>query len=63
MLEVGGPAKEILHAAREAGRQLVRDGKMSPENLRIISRELLPQEKYMQLVNQHFKEQLDKMEK
>jgi len=56
MLETGEPVKDILDAAREAGRQLVNDGRLSPDTLRIVSRELLPQDTYIQLVNQHFQE-------
>jgi multimeric flavodoxin WrbA len=38
---------DILEAASEAGRQLIKEGKMNPETLNIISRELLPLEKYV----------------
>ena len=38
---------EILEAARDAGRQLIIDGKMNPETLNTISRELLPLEMYI----------------
>jgi len=37
---------DILEAASETGRQLIKEGKMNPETLNIISRELLPLEKY-----------------
>lgn len=33
---------DILDAAREAGKQLIRDGSMKPETLSIISRDLMP---------------------
>ena len=42
MLEGGAPVDDIFEAAKEAGRQLVKDGKMSDETLKVVSRELLP---------------------
>ncbi len=54
--EFGLPIDEILHAASEAGRQLVKDGKMAAETLDSISRELVPQEMYVQIVNQSFQQ-------
>lgn len=54
MLQRGSPvAQEVPEAAREAGRQLVHDGKMSEETLRIISRELLPRDLFVQICNQY----------
>ena len=35
---------------------------MSPETLKIVSRELLPLEMYMQVINQRFREALDALE-
>lgn len=62
MMKMGGPVNDVLEAAKEAGRQLVRDGKMSKETLRIVSRELLPLETYVQRANQHFQQKLDALE-
>lgn len=62
MVKMGGPVNDVLEAAKEAGRQLVRDGKMSKETLRIVSRELLPLETYVQRANQHFQQKLDALE-
>jgi hypothetical protein len=47
MMEQGAPVDDIFEAAKEAGRQLVQDGKMSPETLAIVSRELLPLERWV----------------
>ena len=47
MMERGVPVDDIFEAAKEAGRQLVEDGKMSPETLNIVSRELVPLEMYL----------------
>jgi hypothetical protein len=61
MLEMGAPVKDVIEAAKEAGHQLMRDGEISPETLKTISRELLPREMYMQFVNQYFQEQMNKL--
>jgi multimeric flavodoxin WrbA len=54
MLEMGIPLDDIFDAAREAGKQLVRDGKMKAETLAAISRELMPLDVYLAGANQHF---------
>ncbi|TET37233.1 MAG: flavodoxin family protein [Dehalococcoidia bacterium] len=63
MMEMGAPLNEIFEAAKEAGRQLAEEGKMSAESLKTISRELLPLEMYVQLANQGFQQALDALEK
>jgi hypothetical protein len=63
MMEMGMPVDDIFHAAKEAGRQLVKDGKMFTETLKSVSRELLPLEMYVGIVNQKFRESLDALEK
>lgn len=59
MEETGIPVDDILGAAKEAGRQLVEDGKMLPETLAIVGRELVPRDVYVQFANQYFQETLD----
>jgi hypothetical protein len=61
MLEMGAPVKDVIDAAKEAGRQLMRDGEMSPETLKTISRELMSRDMYMQFANQYFQEQMNKL--
>jgi multimeric flavodoxin WrbA len=63
MIEMGAPIDDIFEAAKEAGRQLVKDGEMSAETLNIVSRELMPLEMYMQAVNQRFQQALEALEK
>ena len=63
MLEIGGLVEDVIEAARDAGRQLVRDGRISPETLSTVSRELLPMEDYFQRANQGFQQALDALEK
>lgn len=63
MKEMGVPIEDILEAAKEVGRQLVRDGKMSDETLKIVSRELMPMDMYIQSANQMFQQLLDALGK
>lgn len=63
MMELGAPLDDVFAAAREAGRQLVREGEMSTETLNIVSRELLPLDMYIQMANQKFQQDLDALEK
>jgi hypothetical protein len=63
MIELGAPLDDIFAAAKEAGCQLVRDGKMSAETLNVVSRELMPLEMYVQAANQGFQQQLDTLQK
>lgn len=63
MLEIGGLVEDVVEAAREAGRQLVRDGKISTETLNTVSRELMSREDYIQVANQNFQRALDALEK
>jgi multimeric flavodoxin WrbA len=62
MMKMGEPVRDVLEAAKEAGRQLVTEGGISPETLSIVSRELLPLEVYVQRANQHFQHALDLLE-
>ncbi|MBA7593501.1 hypothetical protein ES703_00424 [subsurface metagenome] len=59
MKEMGAPVDDIFEAAKDAGRQLVRDGEMSAETLATVSRELLPREMYLQFANESFQQALD----
>jgi multimeric flavodoxin WrbA len=59
MLEMGAPIGDIFEAAKEAGRQLVKEQMMSPETLDIVSRELMTREMYIQIINQMFQQFLD----
>ncbi len=63
MLDASAPVEDVLTAATEAGHQLVRDGRISPDTLSTVSRELLPRETYIQIVNQNFQQTLDAVEK
>jgi hypothetical protein len=59
MMEMGAPVDDVFEAAKEAGRQLAGDGRMSPDTLKVVSRELLPLEMYVEIANQKFQEALE----
>ena len=52
MAQDGEALKEIVQAARQAGRQLVSEGKMSVDVLKAVSRELVPAEEFVTRLNQ-----------
>ena len=59
MLEIGGLVEDVIEAARDAGRQLVRDGSISPETLETVGRDIMPRDDYIQIANQNFQKALD----
>jgi len=63
MMERKAPVDDIFEAAKEAGRQLVRDGEMSVKTLDIVSRKLMSLDVYVQKINQYNQETLDALEK
>lgn len=63
MMEMGLPVDDIFKAAKEAGRQLVKDGKINTETLKTVSRQLVPLEMYIQKANQVIQQALESLEK
>ena len=63
LIDMGRSPDDVFEAAKEAGRQLVQEGKMSPEALSTVSRELARQESYVRGANQVFQQTLDALEK
>jgi len=63
MMEIGMPVNDIFEAAKRAGYQLIKNDKMSPRTLKLVSRELLPLEMYIQHANQRFQQRLHTLEK
>jgi len=59
MAEMGLPLDDIFEAAREAGRQLVRDGEMLPETLGVISRDIMTAEEFVEGANPTIQQMLD----
>lgn len=62
--EAGVPLDDIFQAAWEAGRQLVSNGKISPETLQTISRGLTPQpkESFLEEANHFLRQRLATLE-
>jgi len=54
MMNMGLPMDDIFEAAREAGRQLIERGEMSPETLQAVSRELMPRDVFTLFHNRGF---------
>ena len=63
MMNQGMPVNDVPEAAKEAGRQLAEDGRMNPETLKIVSRELLAQQMYVNIANQYAREKLSASER
>jgi multimeric flavodoxin WrbA len=61
MTKRGLPVQDVLTAAKNAGRELARTGKISQENLKTVSRELVPFETYVDVTNRGFKQALDRL--
>ena len=59
MMRMGLPLDDIFQAAKEAGRQLVEKGEMSPETLNIVSRELMPRDVFVLTHNHSFERALE----
>ena len=51
-LKQGRPVDDVLEAAREGGRKLARDGRISDENQRAVGRPLLSLEEYVANLNE-----------
>ena len=58
VIEMGLPIYDILDAARDAGRQIVKDGRISEETSSKVSRELIPRDVYIQKANETFEKML-----
>jgi multimeric flavodoxin WrbA len=52
MLKQGGPVQDVLEAARRAGRELARDGRISDESLHAVGRPLVSLEEYVANLNE-----------
>lgn len=61
-MEMGLKIDDIFEAAKKAGQQLVEEGKISPETLNIVSREIVPLEMYVKGSNNFIKLELSKLQ-
>ena len=62
-LKKGLPVDDVLKAARKAGNELVKDGKMCEETLGTVSRELSPCDVVLDKLNESFKRTLSSRDK
>jgi putative NADPH-quinone reductase len=60
MVEMGAPINDVFDAAKEAGRQLVTDGAISEKTQQTVGRELIPRDRYMNEMNEWFRQELEK---
>ena len=56
LAKAGMDVGDVYAAAREAGTQLVKTGRMEKDTLAHVSRELISRDKYIQAVNIHFRQ-------
>jgi len=54
-------AQEVLAAVSRAGEELVREGKVKPETLAAATQDLAPRELIIQLANEYWQRELDKV--
>lgn len=60
LMKQGASLDDIFDAARDAGRQLVRQGAMARETLDAVARDLLPLETYVDQLNRNFERTLER---
>jgi hypothetical protein len=61
MVRHGLEIQDVLAAAKNAGKELAKTGKISEENIRTVSRELVSLETYVKMTNKGFKQALDRL--
>ena len=61
MVRKGISVQDVLDAAKNSGKELARTGRISKENLKIVSRELVPLDTYVEMTNRGFKQALDRL--
>jgi hypothetical protein len=61
MVRSGIPVQDIFDAAKNAGKELVKTGRISEENMKTVSRNLVPLETYVEMTNKGFKQVLEKL--
>jgi multimeric flavodoxin WrbA len=59
MMGMGDSFKDVFEAAKQAGVELARDGKMSEATLAVISRDIMDIETFMNQANKYFTKVLD----
>ena len=52
--EQGAPLNDIIDAIKDAGKQLITEGKMNDETLAIIAREIIPRDEVITMMQGHY---------
>jgi multimeric flavodoxin WrbA len=60
MHKMGAPVDDIIHAIKNAGKELAETGKMKDSDLQMISRPVLERDEYVDRLNDYFGEILEK---
>ena len=55
----GVPVEDVYEAARDAGQQLVQDGRMADHTLATVSREVIPRKEIVEALNRYYRQALD----
>jgi NAD(P)H-dependent FMN reductase len=63
MLELRMPCRDVLKAAKRAGRELARDGGMSDDTLGIVSRRLVPLRLFVGIANSYIRKRVSGAER
>ena len=62
MVKKGIPINDVIDAAKDAGQQLIQEGRMNPDTLKIVSRQLVSQKQYADTTNQYMRKILSALE-
>ena len=60
---MGISVEDVYEATRDAGQQLVQEGRIADRTLDTVSREIVPREEYVPVVNANFQRALDALER
>jgi len=61
MIRKGFPVQDVLAAAKNAGKELAKTGKISEQDMKTVSRELVPLNTFVEITNRGFKQALEKL--
>ena len=59
--QMGASVDDIYQAAKDAGQQLIKDGRMKTQTLENVSREIITREKFIQSINANIQTILDRL--
>lgn len=61
MKRKGYPVQDVLEAAKQAGKELVRNGRIGKETVQTVSRELVSLKEYVEMTNKGFRRAIDRL--